>query len=284
MRKIFFPESLRSRENYSNFAAQIKSKTKNCKNSEQHQNVVMPYSFPHIERKVYPKTFLKDVHVIFGFDAVNNTAGLDAKVGDFFKEVFSLKDITFHALEKGFRVFSNDGLIVFVFGTSSVELAVKQPEYGSYERIFPLRSLMIRFLQLFDVNELGKLVMYKYNELKYQAAGDDHGREVMRNVFSDELLSDVGRDGQGDYTRMEKTVQIAEGEPGQSLFTVEYGFRRDADNQDMGFLTLKTRIESTGDAIPLADAESKMASFNQVLDDGFHWCVKPEIINIMNQA
>lgn len=241
----------------------------------------MAYPFPSIERKVYPKTFLKDVHILFCFSARNNIAELNAKVGEFFNTSFELEGITSSELEKGMEIFSKNGLVKFDFGTDTVELTVKQPEYRSYENISPLRRRMFEYLQLLEVSELQKLTMYKYNQLEYQAKNERLVKNVMGNVFSNDLLSDVEESKQGDYTRWEKTKQYSDE---QSQVTIEYGFRKDANDLNRGFLTLKTQIESTKKSIALTDIEKEMDSFNQILDNGFHWCVKSEIINIMKQS
>ena len=243
----------------------------------------MPYQFPSIERKVYPKTFLKDVHVIFRFDAMSRTPELDAEIERFFEESFSLKNFPVSGLEKNIKVFSNDGLTEFGFGTDFVELSVKQPEYVSYDHISPYRELMKKYIRVLKVLELKKLAMYKYNQLEYQVSGNKQVKAVMRDVFSDELLSDA-EEIPADNTRWEKTKQFSDGDPVHSLFTIEYGYRKDAQDSKNGALTLKTQIESMRDGIVFEDVEKVMEAFNQILDDGFHWCVVPEIINMMKEV
>ena len=60
----------------------------------------MPYPFPSIERKVYPKIFLKDVHVIFRFDAMSRIPELETEIKRFFEESFSLSKFPVSSLEK----------------------------------------------------------------------------------------------------------------------------------------------------------------------------------------
>ena len=242
----------------------------------------MSYPFPSIERKVYPKTFLKDVHMTIRFDAMERTSELDAEVEKFFKESFSLEGISTSSLEKGIKVFSKNMQIVFGFGLNMVELTVKQPDYVSYTHIQPCRELMKKYLCVLKVKDLKGLMMYKYNQLEYQTTGDKQMKDVMRDVFSGELMLDE-EDIPTDNTRWEKTRQIPDGNPVQSLFTIEYGYRKDAQDSRCGALTLKTQIESTMDGIALTDVEKRMELFNQTLDDGFHWCVVPEIIKMMKE-
>lgn len=221
--------------------------------------------------------------MIFRFDTKGKPAELGAEIERFFQEHFSLEGVTLFRPEDKLKFVSKNGMVVYEFGVDFIELSVKQPEYVKYERLSDFKKPMFSYLQLLGINELSKLVMYKYNQLEYQAEGKYQAKEVMGNVFSDELTSDIEEGGQDDYTRWEKTKLIQD-DSGQSQFTIEYGFRKDAQGQNTGFLTLKTQIESMGGTMALADVEKEMEAFNQILDNGFHWCVKPEIINIMNKA
>lgn len=242
----------------------------------------MSYPFPPIERKVYPKTFLKDVHIIFRFAAINRTTELDAAVEIFFRESFLLDGILISSLEKGMKVFSKDEQIIFFFGADFVELSIKQPEYVSYDHISPYRELLRNYLQTLKVGELKKLVMYKYNQLEYQANDEKQVKDVICDVLNSELMSDVG-DVLDNYTRWEKTTHFSD-DDSQSQFTIEYGFRKDAQNPKNGALTMKTQIESMEDSITSTNVEEKMELFNHILDNGFHWCVVPEIINRMKEV
>lgn len=242
----------------------------------------MSYPFPPIERIVYPKTFLKDVHIIFHFDAMSRNSELDVAVEKFFEESFLLKGISISSLGKGMKVFSKDEQTIFIFGADFVELSVKQPEYVSYDHIFPYRELLRNYLQTLKVGELKKLVMYKYNQLEYQANDKKQTKDVICDVLNSELMSDA-RDVLDDYTRWEKTKHFSDNDS-QSQFTIEYGFRKDAQNPKNGALTMKIQIESMEDGITSTDVEKKMELFNQILDNGFHWCVVPEIINMMKEV
>lgn len=221
--------------------------------------------------------------MIFRFDVRNRTDEFGAKVESFFRTHFSSEGVTLSGPDDKLKFVSKNGMVVYEFGVGFVELSVKQPEYVSYERLSDFKEPVFDYLQLLEINELSKLVMYKYNQLEYQAEDKYQAKEIMGNVFSDKLTSDIEEGGLDNCTRWEKTKLIQD-DFGQSQFTIEYGFRQDAQGQNTGFLTLKTQIESIGGGIALTDVKREMEAFNQILDNGFHWCVKPKIINIMNKA
>ena len=128
--------------------------------------------------------------------------------------------------------------------------------------------------------------MYKYNELVYQSRDNRRVNEVMSDVYSSQLLADVSEsDGNlEELTRWEKTKTFVDDENGYSIFTIEYGFRKKMSEQKKDALTLKTQIESGKDVISIEEVEGMMTSFNQNLDNGFHWCVNRDIIEIMKKV
>ena len=246
----------------------------------------MVFPFPYVERMVYPKTFLRDVHFIFIFDPIIMSNEKKNNIHFFFNTTFKLKDIIVDDLEKNLSVYSKDEMIRFDFSMNHIELAIKQPLYRSYENVSIWRDVMFKFLNVLGIKELKKVLMYKYNELVYQSKDHRKVNEVMSDVFSSQLLADVSEsDGNLDeLTRWEKTKTFIDDENGYSIFTIEYGFRKKMTEQKKDALTLKTQIESGKDVISIEEVKEMMTSFNQNLDNGFHWCVNHDIIEIMKKV
>lgn len=245
----------------------------------------MVFPFPYVKRMVYPRTFLRDVHFIFIFDPIIMSDEKKTNIHDFFNITFKLEDIIVDDLNKNLSVYSKDEMIRFDFSMNHIELAVKQPLYRSYENVSIWRDVMFKFLNVLGIKELKKVLMYKYNELVYQSRDNRKVNEVMSDVYSSQLLADVSEsDGNLDeLTRWEKTKTFIDNENGYSIFTIEYGFRKKMSEQKKDALTLKTQVESGENVIPIEEVEGMMASFNQNLDNGFHWCVNPDIIEIMKR-
>jgi hypothetical protein len=63
-------------------------------------------------------------------------------------------------------------------------------------------------------------------------------------------------------------------------FIIEYGFRESDDRRGKGELTLKTLINNESN-ISISEIELTMSKLNEIIDDGFRWCVGDNIIEQM---
>lgn len=246
----------------------------------------MAYTFEHIKREVYPKTFLKDVHVSLYFQAVDITDSLPEKVGRFFEESFNVKDVKAEDLTKPVSVYSKDEMIRFYFSLSHVELAVKQPAYRSYEHIEALRKKAFEYLDLMGVESLSKVMLYKYNQLGYQLTESGSVADVMRDIFSPSLLGNMTEEDMNSLdglSRWERSYSLKGEDETNSSFTIEYGFRKKSLDSETDALTLKTQIETGIVVVNRDDLPRVLSEFNQILDNGFHWCVTTGIVDEMKK-
>ncbi|MBO5233201.1 MAG: hypothetical protein J6B33_02690 [Prevotella sp.] len=242
----------------------------------------MGYIFEEIERKVYPKTFLKDVHIGLDF---NGSMPDRQSAADFFENNFKLS-LDADSEYSSVTVNSEDGLIKFDFSLTHIELVMRHPAYRKFELALKWVSLMTDYLNLMDVGSVGKLTMSKYNELEYAITDGGPGVEtVMRQVFSSDMLTFGGVNAVDEeknfenMTRWEKFGTFEGHDAWDSLFSFEYGFSKRATDPLRGCLTLKTIIESRNTVLATHELEDTMQSFNYILDRGFHWCVTKEIIS-----
>lgn len=248
----------------------------------------MAYSFEEIERKVYPKTFLKDVRV--GLNFKGKCLDFD-RLANFFATHFKItmdKGETFD----GLTINSEDGLVRLEFAESSLEITMRHPAYREFGYALQWIPLMQDYLGQMSVCNITRLYVSKYNELGYvlpQGIGPD---VIMREVFSNEMLS-FGGNGKcllddeapsfANITRWEKFGTFDGEDEWNSLFSFEYGFSRKTTEQNKGCLTLKTMVESRNACIAAGDIETVMIEFNKVLDRGFHWCVTGSIVKKMEE-
>ena len=246
----------------------------------------MSYNFKEIEKKVYPKTFLKDVQILLEFDGC---VGDVVTISEFIKSNFNLS-VNGDLIYKGIVINTEDTLIKFQFEQNLLKLTMRHPAYKQFAFALRWMPIILSYLQIVHVDGVKRLAISKYNELGYTLSGNIDVAEIMRQVFSDELLNqgeskewEQERMTFVDMTRWEKFGSIEGNDQWNSAFSYEYGFCRKANSNNTGSLTLKTIMESKNVAIELTELENVMIAFNDVLDRGFHWCVNENIIKKMEE-
>lgn len=248
----------------------------------------MSYNFKEIEKKVYPKTFLKDVHLRMDFE---NGQSVNSNFEGFFKKNFGLAIDTMSQF-KGMAVNSDDGLIKFDFSLSHVELTLRHPAYKQFNFALQWVGVITDYLHLMGSKAVNKLTISKYNELGFSLPKGVGVELVMQQVFSESMLS-YGKDPRGmllsdkdsfeSTSRWEKFGSFKGDDDLNSLFSFEFGFSRRATEPANGCLTLKTIIESRDVVIEIDTLRNVMCEFNDILDRGFHWCVNEGIIKKMEE-
>jgi hypothetical protein len=247
----------------------------------------MGYPFPNIKIKVYPKTFLKDVHIGMLFPEVPLSDNLQKSAGEFFAAEFGLPKIMMEEMPKAVSVFSNAREISFAFGLSRADLIIKREAYRSFADIQDLLNKYFRFLSALGIDYVSKLIFSKYNELGYETQEGLPVSKVMVDVFSKGLLTSMTPkdiETQKDLTRWEKVIHSEGDDETDSFFTIEYGFRKLPIEKGRSSLTLKTIIESRNVNIAAKDLPSTMLYYNQILDNAFHWCVSNKVLKAMREG
>lgn len=246
----------------------------------------MGYPFPNIKIKVYPKTFLKDVHIGVLFPEVPLNDDLQKSTGEFFATEFGLPKIMMEEMPKAASVFSKDDKIRFSFGLSRVDLGIKREAYRSFADITPLLHKIYRYLGVMNCQVVNKIYFSKYNELAYEAKQETTVAEVMEGIFSADLISSMtkqDRQVQKRLSRWEKIVHEKGDDDTNSIFTIEYGFIKKPEGVVGSSLTLKTLIESQKSEIPVSFIPNVLTDYNQVLDNAFHWCMSDMVLNEMKK-
>ena len=165
---------------------------------------------------------------------------------------------------------------------------MRRPAYKSFLLTEAMMKAANSYMRILGIEDIDKVEFVKYNELEYTLPNDQMGiMEVMKGVFKDNLITPIYNDGISNLdaymksmTRWEKVITMNDGESG-SVFNIEYGFSRKSSNSLNGILALKTRIETNEFGIKFAVLNDKIALFNKILDDAFHWCVRQEMITMM---
>lgn len=240
----------------------------------------MVYPFPSVPYKVYSKTFLKDVHLVFKYATVHPDETILAKVKNYYENSFRITTQNVDVADD-INIKSKDELIWFDFKWDELAICMKSPMYQSFELTLEVMEYALGFFKAIGIVDVEKVVFYKFNELSYNLAKDVAVSEIMEQIFSKELLENMSSediDTQKGLSRWEKIVKYPDN---TSSFTIEFGFNRNAKDSNTGSLTLKTQIESNLSSLPIDDIENLLREYNQILDNAFHWCVRPDIINKM---
>jgi hypothetical protein len=247
----------------------------------------MNYPFKNIERKVYPKTFLKDVRITLDF---NGKVDVGDAVAKFFDAHFGGLKMDKGVAYKGMAVNSEDGLIKFDFGLSRLELVMRHPAYRTFDFALKWMPVIEDYLKLLKIDSVFKLTLSKYNELGYTLPQTGIGVDIiMQQVFSNDMLTYGGVDFMSEkkafanMTRWERFGTFDGRDEWNSLFSFEYGFSRTATDRNKGCLILKTTMETQECSMVISDIRKCLEAFNLVLDRGFHWCVTEGIVKKMEE-
>jgi len=245
----------------------------------------MKYPFNPIERRVYPKTFLKDVRLAVYFVPVDFSSVDKEQIKQFFDQ-FKGASIDVTKLPEGIELQSQDNYIRLNFSLASVEVMLRQPYYKKFEQAESFLGAISKFLEILSVRSLQKLSISKYNELKFQQSSEDYPiLNIMKGVFSEELLNKMGAENNSfeNMVRWEKALSFDGSEETGTLFYAECGFCKTEPNSLKGSLALTTRVESSID-VNVEKLIDTARFYNQILDESFHWCVTKEIIEKMSES
>ena len=253
----------------------------------------MAFVFPKQKREIFQKTFLKDINIFFGFEPIE-TEDCDAqKLVDFFSTEFSL-EVDQEQLTSGVEIRSKDEQLRFSFGLGHTELKMKFPAYKSFEFALQWTQKMEKYLSVLGVSEITEIIIGKYNELQYKFRTGQMSSlgSAMKEVFSLDLLKCDFTDKDSfdnealkfnGLARWEKRIVMNDEEISDIHFNIEYGFKKSETQDGEGVLTLKTSINKRASSISTNSIKSHMNNLNEILDDGFLWCVDGNIITQMRK-
>lgn len=248
----------------------------------------MAYTFEHIQRRTYPKTFLKDVHLYIGYpQRVMDNVTVD-NLSQFYQQSFHL-DVSVAEVVNGVSFTSLDEKVRIEFLPDQLCLISRFPVYKSFESLrdfwFPLFE---KYFHIVGVTLFNKIVLSKYNELDFQLQNDETTlTDLLKMVYSKDVLELASSDMERNESflnnvRREWIGSMSSDDDMNSVFNYEFGFRKNSDDFRSGVLTLKTTVASGSISIDIESGLNEISRYNEVLFDGFHWCVNKSIINKMS--
>lgn len=252
----------------------------------------MSYIFQNIQKKVYDKTFLKDVQVFVSFADIVIDDSIISSLRSFFKEEFNTNFDEIKYIQEKVGIKSNDELIFFYFAKNYVRLKVCFPAYSS--SLLPDRLLpkINKYLSVLGVTDLLSVKISKYNQLQFEMQKEGMNvSHAMKKLFSEKLLNY----GQGEnnsfednsrcfaeLSRWEKQISIDDSDDSRTGIAIEYGFCENSSDNNNGVLTLKNTI-FTVSAIKVNELIRKYAELDNILDNCFVWCINNNIIKSISK-
>lgn len=239
----------------------------------------MAYPFQPIEHCIYKNTFLKDVRVTFTFQKADTSNVNVEQLQHFFNRFSGAKISAQHFLEKGrIDVFSSDHNIEFRFGLEASDVKVCTPVYTSFDQSKAFWQLLMEYIEILGVNTIDKLSVRKYSALYFKIDGPDYDvRKVMSEVFTGDIMACFeGVNFQMPFNSIEKSWS-ADDEDTATKCNIVFGFKKSDTAEKNDHLTLVTSVESAY-SLPVAEVMNKIETYNKILFDAFHWCIKKSII------
>lgn len=254
----------------------------------------MAYPFPHQEQhKVYPNTFLENTSVsliachwdgVFSSDFeklypkfVDSFFHLPKSVEDFKKQ----KEMSVSAPEDG---------LTYSFKPDKAYIRRDRKSYISF-----LSSIMTEILPLkvflFDVmkfSSIENLQVRKLNILPIEAESDDEIRnklmDVYRFLYSDDFLKyvqDATLPIDAPWILNFRKAVFSEGD---NEVTLRIGIAKANNKEHIYNVVLDSSARcSKPSIIEEGSVDRKLLKLNDCLYDAFHWCVKEDIIQLMEE-
>lgn len=256
----------------------------------------MAYLFPDIKKEVYSKTFLRDVHIRIDFDGESAMEANAGNVCQYYNEEFGM-DVSEENARHGMNFVSEDNKVRFEFSCRHVELTMFFPAYQSFDSVWQWKPRIDRYMKILGIDRFDRLTIWKYNELPFAISDTSSALSeiipsIVRQLFSDELLGHNVAEGDAwpvdktDFSNMKRweIAGVISGEDEwKSSLSYEYGFKLSDDASKEGVLSLKTMIASGCAPFDEPTLNDILWIFNGILDRAFHWCVRPEIIEMMKE-
>lgn len=242
----------------------------------------MATTFPESERRIYPKTFLKDVRLRLFFKETDRKSS--KSILDFFNHHFG-STIDFEELKGGVLFKSNTDPISVTVHVNCIEIMISRPLYKRFAQIREWLPKMLEYISAFGADKVDRICIIKYNELDFTHVQKDFPvANVMKAVLNNNLISIVEESDFNKFnslTRWEKMLKFDNVNDGLYEAAIEFGFRQKPVPEKLsGSITLKTLVSSHHD-YNLDVVDNRIIDMNNVLDDIFHWSVSQSIIDKM---
>lgn len=243
--------------------------------------------FEKVERKIYPRTFLNTVFVVFNYDTSKEPEDLIERIQIFVRDNFNLQ-ITLskeEINEGGFSIDSTDGGQSYYFSRGQIGVKYMKPDYVSFtETMMPQIFRLVSFAKnVLSISSLESIQIRKVNVLNARGQGDS---VISKSQLEHDLLSMrliEAASPTGNYQDLYDAKQFKGVTDGDS-FDIIYGFHEGSTPEGDRFVGLVLDESISKNQIQqLISVDKDLQDVNDKLFNMFHWSISTNMLAIMNK-
>lgn len=237
------------------------------------------------ERKVYPRTFLNTVFVIFDYETAGEPADLILLVQRFVKENFNLEIVlTDEEYNKGFSIDNIGAGHSYYFARGSVGVKYMGDNYVSFaESMMPLVYRLVAFMKnVISVPSISNVRIRKVNTFNAREHEDAPASKdkMIHDILSPELVA-VARPS-ADYLGLQNVKEISGSTDGDA-FEIHFGFHLGTAPDGSKFVGLVLDESVASKQVALNQVDEALRNVNDKVFNMFHWSINSNVLVIMSK-
>ena len=241
--------------------------------------------FDHVERRIYPRTFLNTVFVVFDYNASDEPKDLILRIQSFIKDSFNLHvELTEKEYSDGFSIESKDAGHSYYFSRGSFGVKYMKDDYVSFtETMFPFIFRLLDFVRVvLSISMIDKVKIRKVNTLSILEQGDVHDikKKLVRDILSNDLIALAKPTS--EYLGLED-VKECTGTTNGDDFEIHFGFQRRDGSDGFRYVGLVLDESVSRKHVSLDTASDDLKEINEMIFNMFHWSITSNVVSLMNQ-
>lgn len=243
------------------------------------------FIFETVERKVYPRTFLNTVFVVWDYDTACIPEDVVPLIRRFIKDNFNLEiGLTEEEFSHGFSIDNQQAGHSYFFSRGRVGVKYNGENYVSFtETMMPLIYRLSSFVKnVLSSSLISNIRIRKVNILNARKEEGNLVSEdlLVRDFLSSELISRTHP--VANYLGLDN-VKGFYGTTNGDEFSICFGFQKGSTPDGEPFVGLVLDESVSRRSISLNTVDDALLEINSVVFNVFHWSVSPTFIALMNK-
>lgn len=241
--------------------------------------------FKTVERKVYPRTFLNTVFVVWDYDTTGIPDDVVLRIRRFVNDNFNLEiELTEEEFSHGFSIDNQQAGHSYYFSRGRLGVKCKGENYVSFtETMMPLIYRLSAFVKNVLSSSFICMVRIRKVNILNARKEDNHlvsEEQLARDFLSTELISRT--QPVANYLGLEN-VKGFSGTTNGDEFSICFGFQKGNTPDGEQFVGLVLDESVSRRSISLNTVDEALLEINSVVFNVFHWSVSPTLIALMKQ-